>query len=99
MASITRIKAYRSDQLTRYWNLVTKTLEQVFGGSSQKAKSLRRELNRWPEEERIHFYHSEPLDVAATLAGKRPDREAVEVYQNLARQMKWGLRRQRKKEG
>lgn len=72
------------------WELVKKTLSHVFQADSDLADSLRRELSSCSAEERLLFYHAEPLDIAADLADQRPDDRQVQAYRQLADQVGWG---------
>ena len=95
MAIIDGIHLY--SQATQYWELVKRTLEQIFGVDPTPADALRREINRSPVQEQLLFYHAEPLDVAADLAGRQlnmeepGDKAVVERYNKLADSMGWGL--------
>lgn len=77
-----------------YWNLVRETLKQVF---EQQENSNTDELQRkiddsaLPTNERQIFYHAEPLDVAADIAGRQPTPEQVNKYLSIAKKHKWEL--------
>ncbi len=79
----------------RYWELVKDTLEKIFGQSSTKgaADDLRREVAQSPQEEQIIFYHAEPLDVAADLAGEVPNDHQLRNYRDLVKDRfaTWGV--------
>jgi hypothetical protein len=74
----------------RYWDLVKRTLENVLHEHPDPAQHLSREISTWPEQERLLFYHAEPLDVAADLAGRQPTADEVKAYRRLADQVGWG---------
>lgn len=80
----------RYPQMDEYWELVKKTLRDVFQADSDVADTLRGELDNRPAEEQLLFYHAEPLDVASDLADQRPDDEQVKAYRQLADQVGWG---------
>ncbi len=80
----------RYPKMDAYWELVKKTLCDVFHAESGDADTLRRELSDRPAEEQLLFYHAEPLDVAADLADQRPDDTQVKAYRQLADQVGWG---------
>ena len=77
-----------------YWGLVQKTLQDVFNAKSDELRefrNLRKRVNESELEERQIFYHAEPLDVAADLAGQPPTPKQVNQYLNIARERKWNL--------
>jgi len=74
----------------RYWDLVKKTLDEVFHESPEPAHRLSKEVSTWPSEEQLLFYHGEPLDIAADLAGRPPSDDEVKAYRNLSDQVGWG---------
>lgn len=73
----------------KYWNLVKRTLSEVFKEKTNSVDILRKEVRRRPPDEQLLFYHSEPLDVAADLVGERPDGIQVKKYRRLADQCDW----------
>ena len=74
-----------------YWDLVKKTLCDVFQADSDVADILRGELGGRPAEEQLLFYHAEPIDVAADLVDQRPNDSQVKAYRQLANQVGWGM--------
>ncbi len=80
----------RYPKMDEYWELVKKTLSDVFQADSDVADTLRGELSGRLAEEHLLFYHAEPLDVAADLADQRPDDGQVKAYRQLADQVGWG---------
>lgn len=76
-------------EIDRYWDMVKRTLEEVFQKSPSPADTLREDINKRPAEEQLQFYHAEPLDVAADLAGERPTDDKVKAYRNLADLCDW----------
>lgn len=74
----------------RYWRLVKKTLEEVFGGKPNSADKLRRDVGTSPPDEQWSFYHAEPLDVAADLAGIGGiTKKDVKKYRDIADDFNW----------
>ena len=43
--------------INQYWDLVTRTLEEIFGIDPAQADTLRREIKTWPAQEQLLFYH------------------------------------------
>ncbi len=80
----------RYPKVDAYWELVKKTLSDVFQADIGVVDALRKELNDLPAEEQLLFYHAEPLDVAADLADQRPDDGQVKAYRQLAERVGWG---------
>jgi hypothetical protein len=85
-------------QVDRYWDLVNKTLEKMLpriGSTSvdnlrKCVDDLRREVSQSSAEEQVIFYHAEPLDVAADLAGgEPPTNDDIGEYKRLAQQEGW----------
>jgi hypothetical protein len=75
-----------------YWELVKRTLEEVFQAPQYLADSLKGRIEQLPADEQLLFYHAEPLDVAGDIAGVpliNPDR--VRQYRALANRLhgKW----------
>jgi hypothetical protein len=78
----------------RYWDLVKDALQKIFGESSTKAADdLRHDVAQIPHEEQIIFYHAEPIDVAADIAGKAPEAHHIQQYQKLVKDRftTWGI--------
>jgi len=73
----------------KYWGLVKRMLDEVFQEKTDSADTLRKEVSQRPADEQLQFYHAEPLDIAADLAGKRPDEIQVKEYRKLADQCDW----------
>ncbi len=97
MATITLDQSY--PRIDAYWILVGETLKKVFGVQDEKVvelvKGLQNEVQEGSLEEQVIFYHAEPLDVAADLAGtdKAPTSEQVSEYLKIAKEAHWGLRK------
>ena len=93
MAMIDRHNIYPNPD--EYWNIVRKTLEDVFRRKPTDIDALvdkfQRLLGKHGPEEQLLFYHAEPLDVAADLAGRRPSDVEIKAYRQLADQVGWGL--------
>ena len=73
----------------KYWGLVKRTLCDVFQEQTDSAATLRKEVSQRPADEQLQFYHAEPLDIAADLAGRRPNKSQVKEYRKLADQCDW----------
>lgn len=75
----------RGDTLSKefkseYWDLVERTLKEVFDSAPSVAKGLRDEVDEASPDTQAAFYHADPFEVAADLAGHRdkpitPDRK------------------------
>lgn len=91
MATIDTKIPYPAEHL--YWAMVKRTLETVFAmnpqESEQAVNSLIIRISERPFDERILFFHAEPLDVAADIAGEQPSESQIEKYTELARQNYW----------
>ena len=62
------------EKIEKYWRDVSETLEQIFGepNAVNKVRRLREMLKGLPEQKKdteLHFYHLDPFQVAADLAG------------------------------
>lgn len=66
-----------------FWSVVRQTLTQVLGRADVDLKVAREQLEARPIEERVLFYHVEPLDVAAQIAGTTPTTDQVKAYLTL----------------
>lgn len=80
-------------QATEYFHFVSRVLQDVFGMNGQRAGNLIGQLqqsmaHRSPEE-RLLFFHREPLDLASDLMGKSPTEQDVHLYREIARKMWW----------
>jgi hypothetical protein len=72
-----------------YWELVKRTLEEVFQKPGSLADPLKSQISNRPAEEQLLFYHAEPLDVAADIAGRRPiTPHEVQHYRDLANRLR-----------
>lgn len=76
-----RLNEYPYEDL--YWRVVDATLRDVFGRADTGIDALRRDIMAAPERERLMFYHNDPLDVAADLAGVRPDEAQAARYREM----------------
>ena len=60
-------------QVDAYWRRVVETLQRVFGVSGSDAEDkvgeLRTKLKDTGPDTQLHFYHVDPFEVAADLAG------------------------------
>ena len=86
---INTIRDYPSDQIPKYWELVEKTLVEVFKRKPDPACQLGNKIRSASDEEQLYFYHKQPLDVAADLVGTRPTPSQVDAYLDLARRLGW----------
>ena len=62
-------QVYSRDIRDAYWELVARSLEQVFGPKPHLGRHYRKEIDSAPPSEQILAYHQEPIEVAADLAG------------------------------
>lgn len=70
----------------QYWSTVVRTLKEVFDvGSTEDLDRLREKVDEAPAATQTAFYHAEPFDVAADLAGRRGDRVTAEEKQRYVR--------------
>jgi hypothetical protein len=81
--------AYRKME-AHFWYSVAETLDRVFANGTQQAAEFRRQLaiyrsqlSQASAEEQLLVYHSEPLDVAADLAGAKVTSEHISAYRSL----------------
>jgi len=66
-----------------YWRVVDATVREVFGRADTEIDALCKDIMAAPERERLMFYHNDPLDVAADLAGVRPDEAQAARYREM----------------
>lgn len=64
----------------QYWQLVRKSLENIFSKSPNEADSLQQAIENLPTAQQDFFYNEEPLNVAANLADVEPTNDQVEMY-------------------
>ena|SRR5438105_2427151 len=81
-----------SDARQRYWNIVVDCLVELFGIARpvaiDRAKNMRTRIERCRGS--ALFYHAEPIDVAADLAGEPSDLEHIgPAYDTILRQHDW----------
>src|SRR5215211_5452034 len=81
--------AYRKME-AHFWYSVAETLDRVFANGTQQAAEFRRQLviyrsqlSQASAEEQLLVYNSEPLDVAADLAGAKVTSEHISAYRSL----------------
>lgn len=67
----------------RYWDLVRRTLGDIFHKSPNDARPLENDVRNSSPDEQVLFYHSEPLSIAAEIADKAPTQQDVERYTRL----------------
>ena len=67
----------------KYWELVRKTLGDIFAKNPNAAQPLENEIRNSSPDEQILFYHSEPLSTAAGIAEKVPTEKEVKKYKTL----------------
>ncbi len=63
-----------------YWQLVRKSLENIFSKPPHDAEALQQTIENLPIAEQDFFYNEEPLNVAATLADAEPTDDQIEMY-------------------
>ena len=74
----------------KYWEVVQKTLVQIFGTDTVLAEKLvgdfRRDMVTWPEGEQLFLYNDEALSIAEALAGRpiTQDPDILDAYQRLS---------------
>lgn len=83
----------------RYWTLLERTLREVYGKAPHEAAEmvagLKAEMTfKVSDEERLLFFHNEPLAVAQDLTRgsqppKNPSEEIVLKYQAIAHALGW----------
>lgn len=67
----------------KYWELVRRTLEDIFAKNQNDAQPLEHEVKNSSADEQILFYHSEPLTIAAGIAEKDPSPQEIKRYKAL----------------
>ncbi len=71
----------------KYWELVGKTLTDIFSknpsDAQRDAKRLENEIKNSSPDEQVLFYHSEPLSVAADIAARVPTPQEIALYKAL----------------
>ena len=67
----------------RYWELVRKTLEDVFFKDPDSVKPLESDVRSSSPDEQILFYHLEPLSTAAEIAEAIPIPSQIVDYKKL----------------
>ena len=67
----------------RYWDLVRRTLGDIFHRNPNDASPLEHEVRTSPPEEQVLFYHLEPLSTAADIADREPTPQQIERYKAL----------------
>ena len=64
----------------QYWQLVRKSLENIFSKSPNEADALQQAIEDLPTAQQDFFYNEEPFNVAADLAGENPTDSQIKVY-------------------
>ena len=67
----------------QYWQLVRKSLENIFSKSPNEADSLQQTIENLPTAQQDFFYNEEPFNVAADLADENPTDSQIKVYLRL----------------
>ena len=67
----------------QYWQLVRKSLENIFSKSPNEADTLQQTIENLPTAQQDFFYNEEPFNVAADLAGENPTDSQIKVYLRL----------------
>ena len=66
--------------IEEYWTLVRKSLENIFSKPPNEANALQHTIENLPIAKQDFFYNTEPLHVAADLAGENPTDSQIKVY-------------------
>ena len=66
-----------------YWELVRKSLTEIFYQSTEEVDALQKEIEALPYARQDIFYNGEALDVAAGLADTRPNKNQLAQYDKL----------------
>ena len=56
----------------QYWQLVRKSLKDIFSKSPNEADTLQQAIENQPTAQQDFFYNEEPLNVTANLADAEP---------------------------
>ena len=64
----------------QYWQLVRKSLENIFSKSPNNADALQQTIENLPTPQQDFFYNEEPLNVAADIAEAEPTDDQIEMY-------------------
>ena len=64
----------------QYWQVVRKSLENIFSKSPNDADALQQTIENLPTAQQDFFYNEEPLNVAADIADAEPTDDQVEMY-------------------
>ncbi|RKU08161.1 hypothetical protein C6503_23555 [Candidatus Poribacteria bacterium] len=64
----------------QYWQLVRKSLKNIFSKSPNEADALQQTIENLPTAQQDFFYNEEPLNVAADLVGENPTDTQIKVY-------------------
>ena len=64
----------------QYWQLVRKSLENIFSKSPNEADTLQQTIENLPTAQQDFFYNEEPLNVAADLVDENPTDSQIKVY-------------------
>ena len=67
----------------KYWELVRRTLKDIFSKYASDANPLEREVNNMPPDEQFLFYHSEALSIASEIADEIPTPSQIDRYKHL----------------
>ena len=68
----------------QYWQLVRKSLENIFSKSPNEADTLQQAIENLPTAQQDFFYNEEPLNVAADIADVEPTDDQVEMYLRIS---------------
>lgn len=64
----------------QYWQLVRKSLENIFSKSPNDADTVQQAIENLPVPQQDFFYNEEPFNVAADIAGVEPTDDQVDMY-------------------
>jgi len=77
-----------------YWQIVRSILQEIFQWSEIRGyQDLQIEISNLPIEEQAIFYHADPLDVAADLAGAGNTDLSIygPRYDEILKRYKWRI--------
>jgi hypothetical protein len=80
--------------IQKYWDVVEEVLREIFKNNQANniVDRLRPKIGQLPPEERDLFFHAEPLDTAADIAGRGNEdlKPLLADYRSITGRLKWG---------
>ena len=67
----------------KYWELVRKTLNDIFSKSPSDADLLEYDVYNMPLAQQELFYHAEALTIASEIADQEPTSSQIDRYKHL----------------